>query len=378
MNTISESERQALYFLIHTGLFSNNTIRKLRKVFGSYEAVYSADENAIAGHINPKYLNDYISAKRNTDIVYEYSRLAKKGVHFSLFEDADYPVRFRQLNDSPVAILYKGFLPSSSIPSVAVIGARNCSNYGRSLAEEYTSYIAEAGIQIISGMAMGVDGFAGQAALDCNGKSFAVLGSGPDICYPSSNRKLYEQLTERGGIISEYPLGSPGVGWHFPMRNRLISVLSDVLIVIEAKEKSGTMITVDCALEQGRDVFALPGRPCDPVSRGCNLLIRQGAGILISPEEFMEDFLSLISGRSEYAGFLNDQKRKAKQSLLSFASPEEELIYACLDYSPKSLNEICSLVNKKAAMSLSDITVCLCSLSISGAVINIGGNYARK
>ena len=185
-------------------------------------------------------------------------------------------------------------------------------------------------------------------------------------------------MSERGGIISEYPLGSPGVGWHFPMRNRLISALSDVLIVIEAKEKSGTMITVDCALEQGRDVFALPGRPCDPVSRGCNLLIRQGAGILISPEEFMEDYLSLISGRAEYAGFLNDRKRKAKQSLLSFASPKEELIYSCLDYSPKSLNEICSLVNKKAAMSLSDITVCLCSLSISGAVINIGGNYARK
>ena len=144
-------------------------------------------------------------------------------------------------------------------------------------------------MQIISGMAKGIDGIAGRGALDESDASFAVLGCGVDICYPKENRDLYEALCERGGVISEYCPGTEPEARLFPPRNRIISALSDALLVIEARERSGTLITVDCALEQGKDVWAVPGRVCDAKSAGCNELLRQGAGVAASPEVMLEE-----------------------------------------------------------------------------------------
>lgn len=191
---------------------------------------------------------------------------------------------------STVWFFYKGRLPKDTIPSVAVIGARECSEYGRYVAEELGRYLGTHRIQVISGMARGIDGISQQAALSAGGTSYGVLGCGVDICYPSQNRRLYEELGREGGLLSTYAPGIRAMPAYFPPRNRIVSGLSDALIVIEARQKSGTLITVDMALEQGRDVYVVPGRITDRLSDGCNRLLNQGAGVMLSPEQFLEEF----------------------------------------------------------------------------------------
>ena len=192
-------------------------------------------------------------------------------------------------------------------PAAAIIGARLASGYGREQARRFSRRLSSRGITIISGMAMGIDGIAQKAALDAGGKTCAVLGCGVDICYPEENRDLYERLLKEGGLISEYPPGMPPQAKLFPQRNRIISGLSDLVLVIEARKQSGTLITVDMALEQGREVFALPGRVSDALSDGCNRLIRQGAGAATCPEDILEYF---YGPGSEEAGKC---KRKAAE-----------------------------------------------------------------
>ena len=162
--------------------------------------------------------------------------------------------------DYPYIIYYKGRLPQSDVPSVAIVGARNCTEYGRSVAGRFAEDFADMGIQVISGMALGIDAAAQKGAVRKGGYSMAVLGCGVDICYPRTNIELYTQLESNGGIISEYSPGTPPKAGLFPMRNRIISAMSDALIVVEAKQKSGSLITADQALDQNRDVYVVPGR----------------------------------------------------------------------------------------------------------------------
>ena len=382
MNTsISLKERQCLYFLQSTELIGNITIHKLRNYFKSYYNIYSASEQELSAWLTPKMLQRFIYDRETKDICTEFDRIKKNNINYYLSEDDEYPQRFFELHDYPPAILVNGSLPDPAIPSISIIGARNCSNYGGAMAQEYACEIARSGIQIISGMAMGVDGIAGRSALNTNGRSFAILGSGPDVCYPSSNRDLFDALKVNGGIISEYPLGTAGVGWHFPMRNRLIAVLCDALLVIEAKEKSGTMITVDSALEIGRNVYALPGRNHDVMSKGCNLLIKQGAEILISPEDFVTEFLTSISGEPRYDKYFSglSDASTLKKSGPVFKTPEEKIVFECLDYSPQSLDQILAKVNIVIPYTISQLMVALSNLSIAGCVTSIGGaNYAWK
>ncbi len=216
--------------------------------------------------------------------------LRKGNIRFASWQDAHYPDRLRNIPDPPSALYYRGTLPSDDRPSTAVIGARAASRYGIQQAVLFAGTLATAGVQIVSGMARGIDGAAGLEALEAGGASYAVLGNGPDICYPKENHRLYEALSagvRGGGVLSEYPPGTKPIPGLFPLRNRLISGLSDILLVVLAKEKSGTMITVETALAQDRDVFAVPGRNGDLLSAGCNRLIRQGAFIALSPDDLL-------------------------------------------------------------------------------------------
>jgi DNA processing protein len=170
-----------------------------------------------------------------------------------------------------------------------MVGARECSEYGKRMAKLFGERLALAGIQIISGMARGIDGISQQAAFNVGGYSLGVLGCGIDICYPSENRRLYDNLADAGCLCSEYPPGTEPNAAFFPRRNRIISALSDAVLVVEARERSGSLITVDMALEQGREIYAVPGRANDILSSGCNRLIRQGAGLVNSPEELLQE-----------------------------------------------------------------------------------------
>ena len=223
--------------------------------------------------------------------------LAREGIGFVSALEKGFPKKLREIPDPPFGLYYKGSMPSEEEPAAAIIGARLASGYGREQARRFGRQIGARGIAVISGMARGIDGISQKAALDAGGKSYAVLGCGVDICYPEENRELYERLQQEGGVLSEYPPGMQPVAKLFPPRNRIISGLSDLVLVIEARKKSGTLITVDMALEQGREVYALPGRVSDSLSDGCNRLIRQGAGPATCPEDILEYFFGTVDSQ---------------------------------------------------------------------------------
>lgn len=214
-------------------------------------------------------------------------------VRFLSFDDPEFPDRLRSIPRPPYGLYVRGRVPDSSRPTCAVIGARMASAYGREQARAFGKALADAGIPTVSGMARGVDGIAQRAATEAGGCSYAVLGCGADICYPQENADLYIDLLRHGGILSEYPPGTKAEARLFPDRNRIISGLSDTVLVIEARERSGTLITVDAALEQGREIAAVPGRVSDALSCGCNRLIRQGAAIATCPDDVIEMLLGV-------------------------------------------------------------------------------------
>lgn len=202
--------------------------------------------------------------------------------------DEKYPERLKNIPLSPSKLYVRGALPKDDVPSVAIVGARNCSLYGQDMAKWFATELALNGVQIVSGMARGIDGISQWTALRAGGESFGVLGCGTDICYPPENYGIYESLLKNGGIISEFPSSTQPIARNFPSRNRIISALADILIVVEAREKSGTIITVDYALSQGKEVFAIPGRLGEPLSAGCNALIYMGASMALSPADILE------------------------------------------------------------------------------------------
>lgn len=275
--------------------------------------------------------------------------------------EAGYPARLKNIPDAPKVLYVLGELPEEEALSVAIVGARDCSEYGRFVAEELGRLLGSSGISVVSGMARGIDGISQTAALDGGGKSYGVLGCGVDICYPKENRRLYERLKANGGILSEYAPGTPAAAFHFPPRNRIVSGLADVVVVIEARAKSGTLITVDMALEQGREVYVVPGRVTDRLSDGCNRLLKQGAGILLSPEEFLTELLEREAGKAAAAelGRRRDSRRKPKRAESAEEtenekgtgnaglSPELSAVLKALDYTPGTVEQIRSRLPKK-------------------------------
>ena len=272
----------------------------------------------------------------------------------------EFPEKLRGIPNAPHGIYVKGRLPDPEKKTVSIIGARNNSEYGRGAAEYFAKELSKHGVQIVSGMARGIDGISQSAALATGGSSFGVLGCGIDVIYPPENRKLYETILEKGGIISEYPPGMSPRAALFPQRNRIISALSDILLVIEARQKSGTSITVRCALEQGRDIFAVPGRITDPLSHGCNKLIADGAGIATYPGDILEALGLIKTGNRKY-------KKINLRKFPDLTAVQLKIIH-CLDYNPVSINEIIN----KTSLPLSDVVTELLRLELTGCVEKIG------
>ncbi len=262
--------------------------------------------------------------------------LEKKGILFLVSGDPGYPEKLEEIPDAPYALYLKGNRKKAAEFAgrcVAVIGARECSTYGKYAADYIGRKCAQYGIPVVSGMAYGVDGIAQSAAVRAGAPVAAVLGCGVDICYPYSNRNLYDMLSEEGCIFSEYVPGTEPKPAFFPPRNRIISGMSDALVVVEAKEKSGTLITVDMALEQGRDVYVVPGRINDPLSKGCNQLIRQGATIVCDVDEMLAE----MAGR----GLHNTEPKEDYRNPNPYPSNDvKHKIYAALDIHPMSVQQI--------------------------------------
>ena len=261
----------------------------LREALGSSRKSHAVSEDADKSDPINKKLSSLLMNRRKEDICRAYENLIHSGISFYPEYHPDFPERLLSIPGRPFGIFVKGSMPGQQGISLAIVGARDCSEYGRYVAEYFAKKLAACGITIISGMARGIDGIAQRAALEAGGTSFGVLGCGVDICYPKSNEELYHMCVEKGGLLSTYMPGTPPAPGLFPQRNRIISGLSDGILIIEARNKSGTIITADMALEQGRDVFVIPGRVTDRLSDGCNGLIRQGASLIQSPEQLLEE-----------------------------------------------------------------------------------------
>ncbi len=282
--------------------------------------------------------------------------------------DEEFPDKLRFIPACPAGIYVRGELPDPDVRSVSIVGARACSEYGRSMAEYFASHLAAAGVQIISGMARGIDGIAQRAALQAGGKSFGILGAGTDVVYPEQNRDIYEMIKGHGGLISEHPDGTAPVGSHFASRNRIISGMCDILLVIEARLRSGTLITVNDALAQGRDVFAVPGRLTDGLSSGCNKLISEGAGIARHPDDILKA-LGLLAEKpvsTKCPGV-----RRIKRFDLH---GKEKTVFDCLDLYPKNVDEIIHA----CGLSVSEVMKILADLCMAGAARECArSNYIR-
>ena len=279
-------------------------------------------------------------------------------------KSAEYPQKLNNYPKMPEILFAKGNLPDAKKPTAAIVGARACSPYGRIQAFRYAKILSSAGVQIISGMAYGIDAEAHKGALEGGTPTYAVLAGGVDICYPSGNRPLYDRiLRENGGILSEQPPGMRARSYFFPARNRIISGLADLVLIVEAREKSGSLITAQWALDQGKIVYAVPGAVNEALSMGCHKLIYDGAGIAYSPEILLREL-----------GLNCENKVKSPEKNDLGLASDLKLVYSCLDLRPKSTD----FLIQKTGLPPEKIGSLLLELKLSGLVREIGRHYYIK
>ena len=338
-------------------IFTNKEKRGLYEYFGDYEAAYRAPRDVLLSldFINKEKSLLFCDERDNRNLDDLVSYMEKESIHcISCYEDG-FPEKLKHIHDVPFQLFYKGRLPQKEERMVSVVGARMCSGYGKSKTLEISKLLGENGFSVVSGMAMGIDSYAHEGVLETDSNTYAVLGCGVDVCYPAKNHFLYDHILERGGILSEFPPKTKPLPDFFPRRNRIISGISDVVILIEAKERSGSLITANFALEQGKDIFALPGRISDPLSYGTNSIISQGAGIILSPEKLINDIRELTDFDYIPPVFFDKKKFKLEK--------EELLVYSCFDFNSKSIEEVAS-ETKMDILKVLQIILHLCELEL--------------
>lgn len=373
------SEKDYAYWLFNVPDVGSASVDKLLCSGLSCKDVYGLSSKELTRILSKKKAESIERSRYSWDFEEENKKLAEKGVRFVSRIDPEFPEKLKNIPGAPFAIYVKGELPDPTKPAVSIVGARMCSEYGRYMARQFGRGLALAGVQVISGMARGIDGIAQGAALEAGGRSFGVFGCGVDICYPPENKVIYDALLKNGGAISEYPPGTEPVAKFFPTRNRIISALSDVLLVVEARQKSGTQITVDTALEQGREVLAVPGRVTDRLSDGCNYLISQGAGVAISVEDVLDRLFGMknekdaASGRGIIPGPESDNEMEVNKELTL-----EEMILEIVDIIPVSTSFIAEELFKKGVnVSVPALMTTLMDMTCCGKIAQNGAYYRR-
>ncbi len=273
------------------------TQRELLEHFGSIENIFSASrgqlDKLLAG--KSEAASAILDGPKAESFQSEFDWLDQPGHHLLVWSDPDYPLLLREIADPPVVLYVIGQREALSSPQVAIVGSRNPSPMGRENAQAFAKSLASAGLTVTSGMALGVDGAAHRGALAAGGVTIAVAGTGLDRVYPARHRELAHEIVKHGALVSEYALGTPPLPENFPIRNRIISGLSLGTLVVEAALQSGSLITARLATEQGREVFAIPGSIHAPQARGCHALIRQGAKLVETAQDIIEELGPLAS-----------------------------------------------------------------------------------
>ena len=391
-------EEMYYYWLHNVSGIGRVTLQNILKIT-TPEELYKCNLEKTSEFLTDKQREALKESIKQWNVVKEWEKIEKRNIKLLRLGDNNYPGKLSKISDPPVILYQKGKDFILDKPSVAVIGARACSQYGSLAAKELGRELAHMGIVVVSGMARGIDGICQWAALENQGESIGVLGSGVEVCYPPENRTLYEKLQIDGCIISENPPFMQPNARLFPLRNRIISGLADIIVVVESREKSGTLITVDMALEQGKEVYAMPGRMTDPVSRGCNKLIKQGAGVVLSPREFVEEISPILIHK--YQNTKKNLLRKEKYSIEgkdtlqqtkknavlqevqnaetiwgTQVTKEEQIILKVLNVSLKNIEEIYQEAKKEIAeITLSKVMEVVLGLQLKNILKEENGYY---
>ena len=312
------------------------SFKKLAGHFGDPTEALSASTAALAEipGLDPSVIDGLRNFSAWDEAEKEIIKAENAAVKIVPFTDSSYPARLRMIPDPPPLLYLKGEIRREDEKAVAVVGSRSTSDYGRRVARDLCRGLASLGFTVVSGMARGIDGTAHETSLNAGGRTIAVLGSGVDRVYPAEHDKLYRRISENGGVISEFPMGTRPLAFNFPARNRVISGLSLGVVVVEATEKSGSLITAALALEQGREVFAVPGEVGASRSRGAHRLIRQGAKLVETVDDIMEEIAPQLLARSGKA--VSAPRRTLPQNL----GVEFQKIFALFEERPLQIDEI--------------------------------------
>lgn len=338
-------------------------VRALVQTFGSIEAAWkaAAEELRKAG-LGEKLVQRLVEARSDLDLGKELARVQQLGLQVLPMDDPQYPARLKEIESPPLVLYLSGQLLPQDEWAAAIVGTRGATPYGKAVAAELAGGLAASGVTVVSGLARGIDGIAHQAALEAGGRTLAVLGSGLDHIYPPEHRNLARSIASSGAVLSDYPLGTSPEGGNFPARNRIIAGLSLAVIVVEAGESSGALITADFAAEQGRDVFAVPGRIYDRGSLGTNRLIAAGA----FPVTTVDDVLEVLNLESVAAA------APREPSLPKDAT--ERRVLEALSADPVHIDEL----RERCELPIAELTACLSMLELRGQARQVGGmHYVR-
>ncbi len=331
---------------------------------GSVEAAWRAPIQKLkeAG-LDRRTLENLLTLRRSLDLAAEWQKLVQQKIDVLTWDDLDYPENLRQIPHPPPVLYVRGELMRQDRCAVAVVGTRQASVYGREVARRVATDLARNGVTVVSGLALGVDAIAHAAALEAGGRTISVLGSGVDQLYPTQNRKIAQAMMTQGAVISEYPLGTKPEASNFPPRNRVISGLSLCVVVVEAGQRSGALITAKFAAEQSRDVYAVPGSILHPGSAGCNQLIQDGAYPLLSVDDLL--------GQLDLQRVVTQQE--VRQSLPP--DPSEAQLLAHLSAEPIHIDELV----RNVTMAAGQISSLLTMMELKGLVRQVGTlRYVRE
>jgi DNA processing protein len=339
-------------------------LQKLRDHYGGLAEAWRADRLGLAAAgLESKVVEAVLAGRPRLSPERELELLTRANVKALALDDPVYPQRLRQIYAPPAVLYVKGALCPEDDLAVAVVGTRRATMYGREVAESMVGGLAAGCITIVSGLARGIDTVAHRAALTAGGRTIAVLGSGIDVIYPAENRALAETVVENGALVSEYPLGTKPDASNFPARNRIISGLSLGVLVVEAGEESGALITADFALEQNREVFAVPGPIFSRSSQGTNRLIQQGAKLILSCQDILDE-LNLDSA---------PQQLEMREVLAT--TPVEAALMGALTQEPSHIDEVC----RRLGLPMAEVSSSLTMLELKGMVRQLGGmHYVRS
>ncbi len=336
-------------------------VQGLLRAFGDLKRAWHASQEELeAVGLSAKAARSVVETRQRVDLEQIWASLAERGIRVLIVEDEEYPLRLKEVDQPPPVLYVRGEVKMEDALAVAIVGTRKVTAYGRQVTEELATCLAQNGVTVVSGLARGVDGVAHQAALKAGGRTIGVLGSGVDQIYPPEHLNLARQMTGAGAVISDYAPGTPPEAVNFPPRNRIISGLSLAVVVIEAGESSGALITATFAAEQGRDVLAVPGGIYNPLSKGTNRLISQGARPLLAVDEVL-DILNVAR---------QSQQVEARQLLP--ADPTEAQLLQIVEMEPIHIDEIC----EQSGLPVETVSATLTMMELKGLVRQEGSmNY---